>query len=143
MARSLLKLLSHRDAISLFLYNSPFLALLCLIKMKYYMSLRYAFGRFVFKFHKNWMCDDYIVTSFKVSLDKDNCPYLKFYWIYKLHTWYQYIITWGTGTSNDYSKVTLTHAEGHRWRSQMVLSNKQLHQQISYLVPRYNTISNI
>ena len=62
-------------------------ALLCRIIMKFSSSLRYALGRFVFEFDKIWMGDDVIVTSFKFSAN--NCPYLKFYWTYKLHTWYQ------------------------------------------------------
>ena len=67
-----------------FLHNSllTFLpcisALLCLIKMKFGMSLRYTFGRFVYKFHKIQMGDDVIMTSFKFS--PNNCPYLNFYW---------------------------------------------------------------
>ena len=46
-------------------------------------------------------------------------------------------------------KVTLTDDEGHRRRSKitnnevMVISRKQLYSQTSYLVPRYNTISDI
>ena len=38
-------------------------ALLCLIKMKFSMPPRYAYGRFVFEFLKNQMGDDVIVTS--------------------------------------------------------------------------------
>ena len=44
-------------------------------------------------------------------------------------------------------KVTLTDDEGHRQRPKvtkneiMVISLKLLHSQTSYLVPRYNTIS--
>ena len=37
-------------------------ALLCLIKMKFGMSLRYTLGWLVFEFHKNQMDDDVIVT---------------------------------------------------------------------------------
>ena len=46
-------------------------------------------------------------------------------------------------------KVTLTDDEGHRCRSkvtkneQMVIFRKLSHSQTSYLVPRYNTISDI
>ena len=40
-------------------------ALLCLIKMKFGMWLRYTLGRFVFRFHKIWMGDDVIMTSYK------------------------------------------------------------------------------
>ena len=39
-------------------------ALLCPIKMKFGMPLRYTLGHFVFKFHKNRMVDDVIMTSF-------------------------------------------------------------------------------
>ena len=45
-------------------------------------------------------------------------------------------------------KVTLTDDEGHRRKSKvtkielMVIYRKLLHSQTSYLVPRYNTISN-
>ena len=53
-------------------------ALLCLIKMKFGISLWYTLGRFVFKFHKIRIGDDVIMTSFKFS--PNNCPYLKFYW---------------------------------------------------------------
>ena len=46
-------------------------------------------------------------------------------------------------------KVTLTDDEGHRWRSKFtknelmvkLICRKLLHSQTSYLVPRYNTIS--
>ena len=78
----------------IFLHNSllTFLpcisVLLCLIKMKFSMSLRYTLGRFVFKFHEIRMGYDVIMTSFKFS--PNNCPYLKFYWTYKLRTWNQY-----------------------------------------------------
>ena len=51
--------------------------LLCLIKIKFRMSLRYTLGRFVFKFHKIRMGDDVTMTSFKFSAN--NCPYLTFY----------------------------------------------------------------
>ena len=40
-------------------------------QMKFSMSLRYTLGRFVFKFHKNQMSDDVIMTSFKFS--PNNC----------------------------------------------------------------------
>ena len=42
-------------------------ALLCSITMKFGKCLRYTLDRFVFKFHKNWMDDDVIMTSFKFS----------------------------------------------------------------------------
>ena len=42
-------------------------------------------------FIKNWMGDDIIVTSLKVS--PNNCPYPKFYWPFKLRTWNQYTTT--------------------------------------------------
>ena len=76
-----------------FLYNSLITsllwisALLCRIIMKFSSSLRYALGRFVFEFDKIWMGDDVIVTSFKFSAN--NCPYFKFHWTYKFHTWYK------------------------------------------------------
>ena len=77
-----------------FLYNSVLTslfcisALLCSIKIKFGMWLRYTLCRFVFKFHEIRMGDDVIMTSFKFS--PNNCPYLKFYWTYKLRTWNQY-----------------------------------------------------
>ena len=46
-------------------------------------------------------------------------------------------------------KVILKDDEGHRWRSKvtknelLVISRKLLHSQTSYLVPRYNAISDI
>ena len=46
-------------------------------------------------------------------------------------------------------KVTLTDDEGHRRRTKviknelLVISRKLLHSQTSYLVPKYNTISDI
>ena len=52
-------------------------ALLCPIKIKFGMPLRFALGRFVFEFHKNQTDDDVIVTSYKFS--PNICPYLKFY----------------------------------------------------------------
>ena len=67
-----------------FLHNSLLISLPCisallsLIKMKFVMSPRYTLGRFVFKFHKNRIGDDVIMTPFKFSLN--NCQYLKFYW---------------------------------------------------------------
>ena len=64
----------HNYLLSSLLYISLFL---CLIKMKFGMSLRYAVGRFMFKFHKIQTDDDVIVTSFKFS--PNNCPYLEFY----------------------------------------------------------------
>ena len=51
--------------------------MLCPIKMKFSLSLRYSLGRFVFEFDKILMGDDVIVTSFKFSAN--NCPYFKFY----------------------------------------------------------------
>ena len=62
--------------------------LLIMIKMKFGRSLWNTIGRFVFKFHKIRMRDDVIMTSFKFS--PNNCPYLQFYWTYKLRTWNQY-----------------------------------------------------
>ena len=72
----------HSDVIPIFLHNSllnplPCIsALLCLIKIKFDMSLRsiYTFGRFVFEFNKIQIGDDVIMTSFKFS--PNNCPYL-------------------------------------------------------------------
>ena len=50
------------------LYSLPCIsALLCLITMNFSKSLTYTLGRFVFKFHKNLMGDDLIMTSFKFS----------------------------------------------------------------------------
>ena len=72
----------HSDVIPIFLHNSllnplPCIsALLCLIKIKFDMSLRsiYTFGRYVFEFNKIQIGDDVIMTSFKFS--PNNCPYL-------------------------------------------------------------------
>ena len=80
------------DVISIFLHNSLLTyllwisVLLCPINMKFSLLLKYALSRFVFKFHKNQTDDDVFVTSFKFSAN--NCPYLRFYWTYKLYTWY-------------------------------------------------------
>ena len=41
-------------------------------KMNFDMSFRYTLGRFVFKFHKNGMGDDVIVTSFTFSPNNGN-----------------------------------------------------------------------
>ena len=63
----------HSDVISIFLHDSlltsllTISALLCPIKMKFSLSLRYALGRFVFEFDKIRMGDDVIVTSFTFS----------------------------------------------------------------------------
>ena len=80
--------LLHNSLLTSLLYIS---ALLRSIKMKFNRSLRYTLGRFVFKFYKNRMGDDVIMTPFKFS--PNNCPYQKFYWTYKLHTWIQYTTT--------------------------------------------------
>ena len=75
-----------------FLHNSLLISLLCIsallcsIKMKFGMSLRYTLGRFVFKLHKTRMDYDVIVTSLKFS--QNNYPYVKFYGNHKRHTWY-------------------------------------------------------
>ena len=87
----------HSDVIPIVLHNFLLTSLLCistilcLIKLKFGMLLRYTLGRFVFKFHKNRMGDDVIVTSF--DFYPNNCPYLNFYWTYKLRTWNQYTTT--------------------------------------------------
>ena len=85
--------------------------------MKFGMSLRYTFGRFVFKFHKVLIDDDVIVTSFIFGT---NIQQHKVHLIVKV-------------------QMTLTDAEGQR--SQIVISDKVLHPHTSYLVPMYNTIS--
>ena len=94
------KFQGHSDVIPICLYNSLLTSLLCIsallcsIKMKIGrpMSLcRYTLGRFVFKFHKNRIDDDVIVTSFTFS--PNNCPYLKFYWTCKLRIWNDYTTT--------------------------------------------------
>ena len=51
--------------------------LLCLIKLKFSMPLRYVLCRSVVEFDKNQMCDDVMLTSFKFSPYK--FPYFKFY----------------------------------------------------------------
>ena len=59
----------HSDVISIFLHDSLLISLLwissllCPIIMKFGLSLRYVFGRFVFESHKNQMDDDIIVTT--------------------------------------------------------------------------------
>ena len=73
----------HNSLLASLLWISPFL---CLIKMKFSLSLRYALGRFVFEFHKIQMGDDVIMTSFKFSAN--NYPYFKIYRTNKLHSWY-------------------------------------------------------
>ena len=114
--------------------------------MKFGMSLRYTLGRFVFKFHKNEIGDDVIVTSFKFS------PYNCLYFNSIEPT--NFILGTNTQQHNVHLmmmkiKVTLTDDEGHRRRSKvtknelMVISRKLLHAQMSYLVRRYNTIGDI
>ena len=103
----------HSDVIPMFPHNSLFTYLLCIsallffIKMKFDMSL----GWFVFKFYKNWIGDDIIVTSFKFS--PNNCPYLKFYWTYKLHVWCKHSLTLST------SNVKIASDLDKSWRSQV------------------------
>ena len=109
------------------------------------MSLRYNLGRFVFKFHKIRMGDDVIMTSFKFSAN--NC--------HISHSIKPTNFILGTNTQQFNvhlmikMKVTLKDDEGHRRRSKvtknelMVICRKLLHSQTSYLVPRYNTISDI
>ena len=91
LAQTLLKLVTlgqrsrsqWRNTYPFFLHNSLLTsilcisALLCTLKLKFGMSLRYTLDRFVVKFHKNRIVDDFIVTSFKSS--PNNYPYLKFY----------------------------------------------------------------
>ena len=92
LARTLLKLvtLGQRSRsqglnIHFFLHDSLLIslsyisALLCLIKLKFCMTLRYTLCRFVFEFHKNQMDDDVMVTSFKFSPCKCLYMYSKFY----------------------------------------------------------------
>ena len=81
---------------SLLIYLLYISAVLCLIKLKFGMPLRYALCWNVFEFHKNQMGDDVIVMSFTFSPYK--CSYLKFYWTYKLYytstkSWRGYIFT--------------------------------------------------
>ena len=71
----------HNSLLSFLLWIS---AVLCPIKMKFSLSLRYALSRFVFEFDKIRMGDNVIVTSFKFSAN--NCLYFKFYWTYKLYS---------------------------------------------------------
>ena len=67
----------HSDVISIFLHNSLLTsllcisALLCLIKMKFDMLLRYTLGRYLFKLHKNQTDDDVIVPKQFVTLTDD------------------------------------------------------------------------
>ena len=80
---SKVKIHTHCDVIFIFSSNSLLTSLLCIsallrpIEMKFDTSLKHAFGRIVFKFHKNQTDDDVIVTSLKFS--PNNCSYLKFY----------------------------------------------------------------
>ena len=114
--------------------------------MKFGMSLRHVMScRFVLKFHKIRMGDDVIRTPFKLS--PNNCPYLKYYWTYKLRTWNKYTTILHLSDNKNESD------HDGRWRSQakvkghknelMVICRKLWHSQTSYLVPRYNTISDI
>ena len=73
----------------------------------------YTLGRIVFQFHKIWMGDDVIMTSFKFS--SNNCPYVKFHWTDKLRTWNEYDMI--------KMKVTLKDDEGHRCRSNVTKMN--------------------
>ena len=99
----------HSDVISIFLDNSLLTSILCIsaplgrIEMKFGMSLRYTLCRFEFKFHKNRMGDDVIVTSFKLS--QSNYQYFKFYWTYKLRTWNQYTTTQRSSNDKDESDL--------------------------------------
>ena len=71
-----------------FSYNSLLTLSSLMFDQNEIQYIRYTLGRLVLKFHKNWMDDDVIVTPFKLS--PNNCPYLKFFWTYKLRTWNQY-----------------------------------------------------
>ena len=98
-----------------FLHNSLLIslmyisALLCLIKLKFGMPIRYRLRRFVFEFHKNQMNDDVMVTPFKVS------PY------FKSTEPTNFII--GTNIQQNkihlMIKVQMTLAKADRWRSLM------------------------
>ena len=93
-------------------------ALLCLIKMKFRMSLRYTLGHLALKFHKIRMGDHVIMTSFKFN--PNNWSYLKFYWTYKLRTWNQYIIIYRPSKDKNKSDLdgrrrSLAKVKGH-WK---------------------------
>ena len=115
---------------SFYLHNSLLTSLLCisaylcLIEMKFDMSLRYILGWFVSKSYKNRMGDDVIVTSIKFS--PNNCPYLKFYWTYWLQTSYLESIH-NKITSMIKMKVTLTGDEDHRQRPKVTKMNLWSH----------------
>ena len=91
------------------------------------------------------MSDDVIVLSFKFY--PNNCPIS--------HSIEPTNFILGTNTQQHNvhlmlkMKVTLTDNESHRRRSKviknelMVISRKLLHSQTSYLIPRYNTMSDI
>ena len=106
------------------------------IKRNFGMSLRYTLDRLVFKFHKNRMGDDVIVTSLKflqttVQISNSIEPTNFVLWTntqqHNIHLKLMIRI-----------KVILTDDEGHRGRSKvtkkelMVISCKLLHSQTSY-----------
>ena len=109
--------------------------------MKFGVSLRYTLGRLVFRFHKNRMGDDIIVILQTIVHISNSIEPTNF------------VLGTNSQKHNVHlmikMKVTLTHDEGHRRRSKvtknelMVISRKLLHSQTSYLIPRYNTISDI
>ena len=119
-------------------------ALLCPIKMEFGMSLRYALEDFCLNFKI-----EYLMTSLwrhlsflQTVVNITNSI---------LHT--NFIL--GTNIQQHdvhrmiKVKLILTDDKGHRWRPKvtkmelMVLTYKLIHAQTSYLVPRYNTISDI
>ena len=114
--------------------------------MKVGMSLKYTLGRFVFKFHKNRMGDDVIVTSFNLSFHQTIVHISNF--IEPTN----FVLETNTQQHNVHlmikMKVTLSDDEGHSRRSKvtknelMVIFRKLVHSQ-TYLVPRYSTISDI
>ena len=75
-----LQMILKQGTIIFFLHNSLLTSLLCIpvllcsIKMKFNMSLKYTLSRCVYKFHKNRMGGNVIVTSFRFS--PKHCPYL-------------------------------------------------------------------
>ena len=134
-----------------FLHNSLLTSLpcisafVCLIKMKFSMSLIYILGQFVYKFHKIRMGGDIIMTSLSflqtiVHISNSIEPTTFVLEInaqqYNVHLMIK-------------MKVTFTDDEGHRRRSKvtknepMVICRKLLHSQTSYLASRYNTLSGI
>ena len=111
LARTLLKLVtlgqrsrSQLRNIPFFLHNSLLTFLVwisaLLWKMKFKMSLRYALGRFVCKFHKNQLGDD-VIESFSIQMSIIQILFnLQFFFL-----WYKLLTIWNTSNNSSASDL--------------------------------------